>query len=82
MKRGNFLLKKIGLMTSQIGWLECYPTNVSKMKVMFSTYMPGGRILACCLNRNIFFKKLYGIISKIGYSKMILPKFINIDRVY
>jgi hypothetical protein len=32
MKRGNFLLKKLGWMTSQVGWLERYWTNASNVE--------------------------------------------------
>ena len=31
-------------MTSQAGWFEQYYTNVSNVELMFSTYMPGGKI--------------------------------------
>ena len=46
-ERGNFLLKKLAWMTSQVGWLERYKTNV---ELTVSTHVRIGKILVLYLN--------------------------------
>ena len=67
-------------MTSQVGWLERYWTNVSNVELMFSTNVPGGKISARYLNCNLL-SNFLSHKSKIWYFKLI-PQIINTDRVY